>query len=106
MANTIDWPGASGKTYKYWFASEMETPIMKQEGGNYMFATQKADGWYPVYIGETGNLDNRLTNHPELPCVYLSNGTRLMAHTTPAGKPSRLAEEADLIAHWNPPCNG
>lgn len=44
MANTIDWPGASGKTYKYWFASEMKTPIMKQEGGNYMFMTRRPMG--------------------------------------------------------------
>ena len=66
----------------------MQNPSMKQEGGNYMFVSQKTDGWYPVYIGETGNLYDRLTNHPELPCVRLNNGTHLMAHTTPAGENS------------------
>lgn len=83
----------------------MQNPSMKQVGGNYMFVTRKSDGWYPVYIGETGNLNDRLTNHPELPCVRRNNGTHLMAHTKPAGKAARLAEEADLISHWNPPCN-
>ena len=106
MADTIDWPGQSGTTYTYWFASEMENPSMKNESGNYMFVKEVSDGWIPVYIGETGNLDERLTNHPELPCVRSNNGTRLMAHTTPAGQAARKAEESDLIARWNPPCNG
>ena len=106
MADTIDWPGASGKVYRYWFASEMENPSMKQEGGNYMFVTQRTDGWYPVYIGQTGNLDDRLTHHPELACVYQNDGSHLMAHTTPGGESDRLAEEVDLLGHWNPPCNG
>ena len=106
MAATIDWPGASGRMYTYWFAAQMQNPSMKQVGGNYMFVTRKTDGWYPVYIGQTRNLNDRLTNHPELPCVILNGGTRLMAHTNSAGKAARLAEEADLISHWNPPCNG
>ena len=106
MSVSIDWPGQSGKKYTYWFASEMENPSMKSEAGNYMFVKEASNGWIPVYIGETGDLDERLTNHPELPCVGRNGGSHLMAHTTAGGQATRRAEEADLIAHWNPPCNG
>ena len=106
MADTIDWPGQSGKTYRYWFATEIANPSMKEEAGNYMFVKQIASGWVPVYVGQTNNLNSRLTNHPELPCVRRNGGTHLMAHTTLGGEAARLEEEADLIARWNPPCNG
>ena len=106
MADTIDWLGKSGETYRYWFASEITNPSMKEEAGNYMFVKKRTDGWVPVYIGQTGNLNTRLTNHPELDCVKRNGGTHLMAHTTPAGKEKRTDEEADLITYWSPPCNG
>ena len=106
MADTIDWSSQSGKKYTYWFSSEIENPSMKSESGNYMFVKKISDGWIPVYIGETGDLDERLTNHPELPCVRKNGGSHLMAHMTPAGQAARKAEESDLIAFWNPPCNG
>ena len=96
MADTVDWPGASRKTYPYWFASEMQNPCMKQEGGNYMFVTQRTDGWHPLYIGQTKNLDNRLTNHPELACVCRNNGTHLMAHTTPAGESAPVSPKKQI----------
>lgn len=106
MADTIDWPSKSGKTYRYWFAAKMINPLMKEEAGNYMFVKEGAGGWVPVYIGETGNLNTRLTNHPELPCVKRNGGSHLMAHTTGGGKDERTDEEADLIDYWSPPCNG
>lgn len=106
MADTIDWPGKSGKTYRYWFASKMKNPSMKEEAGNYMFVKKRTDGWVPVYVGETGNLNTRHTSHPELPCVTRNGGTHLMAHTTSGGKDKRRSEEADLINYWFPPCNG
>ena len=106
MAETIDWPGATGNTYRYWFVYSMENPSLKRVGGNYMFVARNAAGWYPVYIGQTGDLSERLANHPELPCVKRHSGTHLMAHETRAGRNARLAEESDLISYWNPPCNG
>ena len=106
MSDTVDWTAKSGKTYHYWFAGEMENPPMKKEPGNYMFVKQEGNGWVPIYIGETNNLDERLTNHPELPCVHRHGGTHLMAHTTSGERSTRTTEEADLIEHWKPPCNG
>ena len=101
MAETIDWLGATGKTYRYWFL-EGEA---KAEPGNYMFVKPSGNGWVPVYIGQSSNLRNRLANHPEMPCVRRNGGTHTMAHTTPGGKQTRLDEEADLVDHWKPACN-
>ncbi len=106
-ADTIDWPGASNKKYKYWFMKRLEPAPgeIKAEPGNYMFVKRQANGWVPVYIGQTGNLRNRLASHPEIACVKQNNGTHLMAHTSGDGEQTRKTEESNLIAKWNPPCN-
>ncbi len=104
MANeTVNWPGASGTKYKYWVHS-LDTTF-KDQGGNYIFAKKTASGkWTPVYIGETESLSDRLPNHDKLPCVRRNGGTHIHAHTS-GGQRERRAEEADLLANFNPPCN-
>ncbi len=101
---TIMWPGASGKEYKYWIypigTSFKDTP------GNYIFAKETAPGrWTPVYIGETDSLKDRLSNHEKMPCVQRHGGTHVHAHTSSADAKTRRAEESDLLAKWDPPCN-
>jgi len=102
---TFTWHGASGKQYEYW-VYEIGASF-KNEAGNYIFAKRNTAGkWTPVYIGETKSLKERLTsNHEKLPCVKKYGGTHIHAHTTPAGEQARKAEEADMIAKWDPPCN-
>jgi hypothetical protein len=101
---TIQWPGQSGRSYKYWIY-----PIghsLKAEGGNYIFAKEtKPNSFTPVYIGQTGDLDLRFDDHHKAPCVYANGATHIHAHFN-ANEDDRLAEEADLIAKWDPPCNG
>lgn len=100
----IDWPGQSGKTYRYW--SSAFTDTFKDAGGNYMFVKQLANGNYlPVYIGQADSLKNRLPNHDRLEEAKRAGATFLMTHTTPAGEAARLAEEKDLIQRWNPVLN-
>ena len=105
MAETIDWQGESGKTYKYWFLSSLDSDNIKAEAGNYMFVKQQPDGWVPVYIGQSGDLRSRIPNHPERECADEHGATHGMAHTSPGGEQKRKDEEADLISYWNPPCN-
>jgi len=101
---TIMWPGASGKEYKYWIA-----PIdssFKDEPGNYIFAKETSPGqWTPIYIGETVSLRDSLSNHDKLPCVKRHGGTRIHTHTAAGRQAVRRAEESDLLAKWDPPCN-
>jgi len=101
---TIMWPGASGKDYRYWI-SNMDTSF-KEEPGNYIFAKEVSPNrWTPVYIGETKSLKDRLPNHEKLAFVKRYGGTHVHTHTTPGGEEARKAEEADLLEKWDPPCN-
>ena len=101
---TIMWPGVSGKDYKYWIYPMGSS--FKDEPGNYIFAKETSSNrCTPIYIGETDSLENRLANHEKLPCVKRYGGTHIHAHTTPGGEQVRKAEEEDLLAKWDPPCN-
>lgn len=105
MANqgTIQWPGKSGQTYKYFIY-----PIghdLKAEGGNYIFAKETSPNRFrPVYVGETGDLSTRFDNHHKAKCIGREGATHIHAHLN-TDESNRLGEEADIIARWNPPCN-
>jgi excinuclease UvrABC nuclease subunit len=104
MADTIQWPGISGKSYKYWI-HPLGTSF-KDEPGNYIFAKKNASGkWVPVYIGQTKSLRDRLSNHNEEPCAKKHGATHIHTHTSGA-EDERLVEESDLVKKWSPPCNG
>jgi hypothetical protein len=101
---TIDWTGKSAKTYRYWIY-KIGTP-MQAKGGNYIFARESEPGRFvPIYIGQTGDLDLRFDQHHKASCVNRAGATHIHTHLN-ADEKSRLAEEADLIAKWNPTCNG
>jgi hypothetical protein len=58
----VTWPGASGKTYKYYVYRIGHK--LKAEAGNYIFArVNQNNRWEPVYIGETDDLDTRVATH-------------------------------------------
>lgn len=103
MDNTIEWPGESGKAYKYWVY-----PIgtsLKAEAGNYIFAREtKPNTYLAVYIGQTENLSERFDDHHKKVCIKQEAATHIHAHLN-ATKQSRLDEESDLIAKWLPTCN-
>ncbi len=106
MVKTIMWSGKSGKKYEYWIYP-MTMAFQDDEPGNYIFAKENSPGRFsPVYIGETQNLKERLSNHNELPCITRNGGTHIHVHTTPGTESTRKAEEADLLAKWDTPCNG
>ena len=106
MAAYIDWPGKSGKTYRYWFVEKPTADGLLAAGGNYVFVKRLSDGTFaPIYFGEGDDLKVRIPNHERWSDALQAGMTHVMAHTTPAGEQARLDEEADLIAHWNPPLN-
>jgi hypothetical protein len=104
VSDTIDWPGKSGKTYRYWFSAF--TDSFKDEGGNYMFVMQLPNGNYlPAYIGQAVSLNGRIPNHDRMEEAKGVGATQVMSHTTPAGEQARLDEEQDLIELWQPALN-
>ena len=105
MADTILWEGKSGKTYKYWIYPFGQT--FSVAPGNYIFAKQTGPNpWIPIYIGETSDLSERFDNHHAMPCIKRNGATHIHVHRNDDGEKVRRAEEADLIAKWNPACNG
>ena len=50
---TIDWPGQSGTLYRYTRYGLNE--VLPAQYGNYCFAAERSDGFYPTYFGETQN---------------------------------------------------
>ena len=68
---------------------------------------QKTDGsWVHtvIYVGETGELGNRLSSHHKQSCFDTHQANRILVHSD-GNESSRLQKEADLIANYNPPCN-
>lgn len=104
MSEVVDWAGASGSKYRYWFLDIKG--LIKDEAGNYMFVKRLTNGNYlPLYIGQANSLKNRLPSHERLSEAIRLGATHVMAHTTPGGEASRLAEERDLIQYWSPALN-
>jgi hypothetical protein len=105
MADYIDWPGQSGKTYRYWFLSRLAADAIKDEAGNYLFAKAVPDGFVPVYIGQADNLRSRLPSHERWEEAKRAGATHAMGHTSQGGEQARLDEERDLIGRWDPSLN-
>lgn len=105
VTDEIDWEGQSGKKYRYWIYPIGQS--FKSVPGNYIFAKETSPNtWRPIYIGQTSDLSERFDNHHAMPCVRQNGGTHIHVHQNGAGEQARRAEEADLIAHWKPDCNG
>lgn len=58
-----------------------------------------------IYVGQTGNLSERFDNHHNADCFERNNANAIGVHQD-GNEQSRLTKEADLIAAYNPPCNG
>lgn len=101
--NAITWTMPSGKTYSY-----EPFPIgtkFASIAGNYIFAKQGQDmRWYAVYIGQTNDLGERLTNHPKQACAVKNGATHILVKTN-TSKALREGEEADMISLCQPVCN-
>lgn len=66
------------------------------------------DGSYShvvVYIGETGDLSTRFDNHHKADAMARHNANCINV-LQEGNAEARLRTEADLIAKFNPPCNG
>ena len=103
-APTIEWPGESGKKYKYSIYDLGTT--FREVAGNYIYAgLNSKNEWYPTYIGQTGNLKERFSDHEKEPCARQNGATHLHVHSSSNNEQVRLDEETDLIRNYNPICN-
>lgn len=101
---TINWAGASGRTYEY-YIYPMNTDFHAKPG-NYCFAEEVSPGqWRPHYFGETVDLSSRFSGHHKIDKAKRMGATHIHAHVS-GSEAERLAEERDLCAKWKPSCNG
>ena len=102
---SIVWRGQSGKQYRYWIYP-LDQKFTAQPA-NYMYAKEVEPGSYSnIYIGETGDLsDSTLDGHHKEDCIRDAGVTHIHTHMGSGDEDLRQAEEADLVANYNPPCN-
>ena len=104
MANeNAYWKGYSGRTYEYTVYG-LDTS-WNAVSGNYIFARRVEGGWRAVYIGQSGDLADRIPDHEVWDCARRNGATHIHAHSNSNGEAARKAEEADLIKKTQPPCN-
>jgi len=103
VETTITLVGRSGAKYQLyvypWGAA------LKAVGGVYSVLRQDADGYAVIYVGQTGDLSERFDNHHKTDCFSRHRKTHIAAMVEESER-QRLAIEQDLIASYNPPCNG
>lgn len=97
--NTISATGASGTTYNL-NVHPLNTSF-KAVGGIYIILQQST----ALYVGQTSDLSIRFNGHHKEAC-WLRNGANRMAVMGVSTENQRLAIERDLIAAFNPTCNG
>lgn len=72
-------------------------------GGVYVVLKSATDG--TIYIGQTGDLSERFDAHHKASCLDRYGKTHIGVHLE-SSEARRLAIESDLIANYQPPCNG
>lgn len=78
----------------------------KPLGGVYAVLKERSDGRFDViYIGQTGDLSERFDDHHKAGCFSRHNKTHIGVHLC-SSEQRRLVIERDLIANYQPPCNG
>jgi hypothetical protein len=101
---TILWRGGSGREYKYLIYRIGTT--LEAGPGNFVFAEETGPGTFmPVYIGQTSDLSQPLDQHHAMRCIRRKGVAFVHVRRNDGGDRARLAEEADLVALWDPPCN-
>jgi excinuclease UvrABC nuclease subunit len=97
--SSITATGASGTTHT--FTLHALNTSFNAVGGVYLILSQNT----VLYIGQTGDLSSRFDAH-HAEASWLRNGADRMAVIGVGTEKERLALEADLIARYNPTCNG
>ncbi len=100
---TVILKGASGKTYNF-DVFPWGTPF-KPLGAIYTVLKKIPPNFHIHYVGETGDLSSRFDNHHKQSCFDQNGKTHIAVHLE-SSESVRLSKEADLVASYNPGCNG
>ena len=99
--------GASGTEYS--FTAYTTDTAFENIGAVYIFTKRTVandQGSHKfLYVGESGELSDRIANHNEWPCVNRNDCNAICVHAEDDGG-ERLKIEKDLLDGNDPPCNG
>ena len=100
----IYWKDKSGTSHRFWIYPR-GTRFNEPCPGIYIYAREASPHkWMPIYIGQTENVNVRLSSHEQQECVDQNGATHIHVSIITDDK-SRLAIEKDLIQQWKPVCN-
>ena len=102
-STTVTLQGRSGA--KYQFEVFDWSTEFKPLGAVYAVLRHDPDGYAVLYIGQTGDLSERFDSHHKARCFDHNRKTHIGVRLTSTER-DRLAIEQDLIAYYQPPCNG
>lgn len=96
--------GASGTRYSF-YVFDLNTQF-KPSGGVYAVTRSSGGQTHQViYVGQSGDLSERFDTHHKADC-FRRHGSNHICAMVERNEKTRLDIEADLIAAYNPPCNG
>jgi hypothetical protein len=106
--NTVNLKGKSGSTYGFdvypadqaFNAVGAVYAVLKYE-----LRPGTSEYWYRyIYVGETGDLSTRFSNHHKQDCFNLHGANRIAVHVDNSER-SRAAKEDDILKGGSWPCN-
>jgi hypothetical protein len=103
FSKTITLTGDSDEEYAF-EVNSLEAHL-DSGSGVYTVTRQDGDEHVVLYIGQTGDLSNRFTDHHKAECFDDNDADCLCVHQD-GEKRSRLKKETDLISRYHPTCNG
>lgn len=101
---SFTWVGKSGITYKYGVYPIDET-FEKGFPANYLYAKKRRSGWEAMYIGETSEVNDSMTEDSKYQCAREKGATHIHFHKGSAEESGRKEEVENLINVHSPQCN-
>lgn len=91
---------------KYNFDGPFRDPAsLRDQSGVYaVLAGTGANSWKVVDIGESAQVQTRVSNHDRADCWQRNRGTGLTYAACYCNERDRMRIEQELRSHYNPPC--
>ncbi|MDE2816473.1 MAG: hypothetical protein OXK81_07210 [Chloroflexota bacterium] len=95
---TCEWLGLRGNRYRFYIyrIGTRFSPV----SGNYIYARWTPNGWVPVKIGQSENLERRISEHASQNLSFSGKGATHIHARAEAPQESRHVIETDLLDYY------
>ena len=101
MKAYIDARGASGNSFRFRLVED--AAHLQTMAGNFLYVKTTRSGFEVIYSGEAGSLTEAQDRWAE---AKSGHGATAIYARLNISQATRLDEQADIAAHYNPPMNG